>query len=166
MIVPRKKKIHRKKSSLIFDWKKKKKITLLQIKFNGLFNCFCDSINQENCVICKIMIDFDGFEDELIENMKNVDFLKKYQSKLYRYLSKLVYINKLSICWFLDGEYFYLIRKWSGWICQLFLSEMIEQIENANLKKIKKILVNYCILIFELRKMIFLWTIVFFSSNF
>ena len=54
--------------------KKKKKITLLQIKFNGLFNCFCDSINQENCVICKIMIDFDGFEDELIENMKNVDF--------------------------------------------------------------------------------------------
>ena len=120
--------------------KKKKKITLLQIKFNGLFNCFCDSINQENCVICKIMIDFDGFEDELIENMKNVDFLKKYQSKLYRYLSKLVYINKLSICWFLDGEYFYLIRKWSGRICQLFLSEMIEQIENANLKKIKKIL--------------------------
>ena len=83
------------------------------------------------------MIDFDGFEDELIENMKNVDFLKKYQSKLYRYLSKLVYINKLSICWFLDGEYFYLIRKWSGRICQLFLSEMIEQIENANLKKIK-----------------------------
>ena len=74
LIVSRKKKfIERNLPSSLIE-KKKKKITLLQIKFNGLFNCFCDSINQENCVICKIMIDFDGFEDELIENMKNVDF--------------------------------------------------------------------------------------------
>ena len=75
LIVSRKKKfIERNLPSYLIEKKKKKKITLLQIKFNGLFNCFCDSINQENCVICKIMIDFDGFEDELIENMKNVDF--------------------------------------------------------------------------------------------
>ena len=95
------------------EYNKKKNIifflmnTLLHIKFNSLFYCFCDWINQEKCVICTLTTDFNGFVEEMTGNMKNIDFLKKYQLKLYPYLSKLFYIDKSSICCFLDGEYFY-----------------------------------------------------------
>ena len=108
--------------------------TLLQIKLNSLSYCFCDWINQEKCLICEIITDFNGFEEKLTGNMKNIDFLKKYQSKLYPYLSKFFYVNKSSICSFLDGEYFHLILERSGRTRQLFLSDMIEGIENANLE--------------------------------
>lgn len=56
---------------------------LLKIKFKRFGHCFCNLLNQEKCRICSIIIDFDNFEDELTENKKNVDFLKKYQSGLY-----------------------------------------------------------------------------------
>ena len=51
--------------------------TLLQIKFNRLSYCFYDWIDQEKCLICEIITDFNGFEEELTRNMKNIDFLKK-----------------------------------------------------------------------------------------
>ena len=79
---------------------------------------------------------FNGFEEELTESMKNIDFLKKYQLKLYLYLSKLFCIDKLSICCFLGGECFYPIRERSGRTHQLFLSDMIERLEKANLENI------------------------------
>ena len=51
--------------------------TLLQIKFNRLSYCFYDWIDQEKYLICEIITDFNGFEEELTRNMKNTDFLKK-----------------------------------------------------------------------------------------
>ena len=48
--------------------------TLLQIKFNRLSYCFYDLINQEKCLICEIITDFNGFEEELTRNMKNKIF--------------------------------------------------------------------------------------------
>ena len=48
--------------------------TLLQIKFNRLSYCFYDWINQEKCLICEIITDFNGFEEELTRNMKNKIF--------------------------------------------------------------------------------------------
>ena len=48
--------------------------TLLQIKFNILSYCFYDWINQVKCLICEIITDFNGFEEELTRNMKNKIF--------------------------------------------------------------------------------------------
>ena len=48
------------------------------------------------------------------------------------------YINKSSICCFLDGEYFYPIRERSGLISQLSLFEIIERVENANLNNVQR----------------------------
>ena len=48
------------------------------------------------------------------------------------------YINKSSICCFLDAEYFYTLQERSGRTCQLFLTYMIKRIEPTNLDNIKR----------------------------
>ena len=112
--------------------------TRLQIKFKGDLYRFCNSLNQETYQICKVVIGFVGFEDKSTENMMNIDFLKKYKSRLYPYLYRMFYINKSSICCFLDAEYFYTLQERSGRTCQLFLTYMIKRIEPTNLDNIKR----------------------------
>ena len=112
--------------------------TRLQIKFKGDLYRFCNSLNQETYQICKVVIGFVGFEDKSTENMMNIDFLKKYKSRLYPYLYRMFYFNKSSICCFLDAEYFYTLQERSGRTCQLFLTYMIKRIEPTNLDNIKR----------------------------
>ena len=94
--------------------------TRLQIKFKGDLYRFCNLLNQETCQICNVVIGFVGFEDESTKNMMNIDFLKKYKSRLYPYLCKMFYINKSSICCFFGAAYFYTVQERSGRTCQLF----------------------------------------------
>ena len=94
--------------------------TCLEIKFKGDLCCFCNSLNQQSCQICMVVIDFVGFEHESTKNTMNIDFKKKYQSRLYPYLCRMFYINKSSICCFLDAEYLYTVRERSRRISQLF----------------------------------------------
>ena len=50
--------------------------TCLEIKFKGDLCCFCNSLNQQSCQICKVVIDFVGFEHESTKNTMNIDFKK------------------------------------------------------------------------------------------
>ena len=97
--------------------------TLLQIKFDRWQYCLCDTLkNEEKCQLFVISTFFCDFERDLNNNILNAPYLQNYQSKLYPYFSKSFYINKESICCFLDKEYSYGVRDRSGRVYFIFLS--------------------------------------------
>ena len=113
--------------------------TLLQVKFDGEKYCFCDTLeNEEKCQLCAIPIFFCNFERDLNNNKMNSQYLQKYLSKLYPYLSKLLYVNKELICCFLDKKYCYRVIDQSGRRYYMFLLEIIKVNEKAELDKIKQ----------------------------
>ena len=61
--------------------------TLLQVKFNSYSYCFCDWINQEKCLICEIITDFNGFEEELTKNMKKIFWINTSRNFIRIYLN-------------------------------------------------------------------------------
>lgn len=113
--------------------------TLLQIKFNGEKYCFCNTLeNEEKCQLCLIPLIFCDFEKDLNDNMMDLEYLQNDQSKLYPYLSKLFYVNKESICCFLDKEYRYRVIDQSGRGFYIFLSEIFDQNKQVEWKKLRQ----------------------------
>ena len=113
--------------------------TLLQTKFDGEKYSFCDTLeNEEKCQLCVIPIVFCNFERGLNNNKMNSQYLQKYLSKLYPYLSKLLYVNKELICCFLHKEYCYRVIDQSGRRYYMFLLEIIKVNQKAELDKIKQ----------------------------
>ena len=106
--------------------------TFLSIIYSGYLYCQC---SRRECNICSIRTDFCNFQDEIVDNMYNIEFLKKYLTKLYPYWFTPFYLQKSSICCFLESEFSYTIRSWSGQIKCILLPDIIKKYEENILRE-------------------------------